>query len=265
MTYCTHYLLCRPEHYDVKYKINPWMDLSRVPARELAVAQWGKLFAILKSLGVKTELVPHTPGQPDMVFTANAGLVKGKRCVLSKFHHAERQGEEAGFRAWFEANGYEVVEPRKGSFEGEGDALFAKPDLLFSGYGFRTDRSISDELGGLLGVKTIVACELIDPRFYHLDTCFAPLSEEKAIFYPEAFTKDSIARMEREIELVAVPPEDAIRFACNAVVLEKDIVLPAGCAKTEVILQGLGFKTHAVELDEYLKAGGAAKCLSLKI
>ena len=29
--------------------------------------------------------------------------------------------------------------------------------------------------------------ELVDPRFYHLDTCFCPLAPGVAIYYPGAF------------------------------------------------------------------------------
>ena len=256
-------LLCRPDHYDVVYKINPWMDLTKTPAQGLAQTQWNNLFETLKRLEVPLELVSQTKSQPDMVFTANAGLVQGKRCMLARFRHKERQGEEAGFRAWFEQHGYAVSTPRSGSFEGEGDALFSAPDILFTGYGFRSDRAVSDELGVLFNLKAVVSCELVDPRFYHLDTCFAPLNKDSAIFFPAAFTKDSVRLMERDIELLPVPEDDALKFACNAVILGDQVVLPAGCAATEKLLQGRGFKTYPVQLDEFMKAGGAAKCLSL--
>lgn len=256
-------LLCRPDHYDVRYKINPWMDLSRTPTPERAVAQWKNLFDTLKAVGVQIELVAQTPHQPDMVFTANAGLVRGNDFVLAKFRHKERQGEEAGFQSWFEQRGFNVHVPKLGSFEGEGDALFATPDLLFTGYGFRTDRAAADEVATILGIAKMVPCELTDPRFYHLDTCFAPLSGGKALFFPDAFSAESVKAMQSSIEGIPVPVEDAVKFACNAIVLDKDVVIPAGCAETERILHSLGFRTHSVELDEYLKAGGAAKCLSL--
>ena len=241
------------------------MDLGRTPAQARAKGQWRNLFDALSKLGVKVELVEQLPDQPDMVFTANAGLVKGKNFFLAHFRYKERQGEEAGFRKWFEERGYSVHTAQTGTFEGEGDALFSSPEVLFMGFGYRTDRSIAEELATALKIKNVVPCELIDPRFYHLDTCFAPITPNKAIFFPQAFTKDSIKRMEKQIELIAVPAEDALRFSCNAIVLEKDIVLPAGCSATETVLQGLGFHTHSVELDEYLKAGGAAKCLVLKV
>ena len=241
------------------------MDPARAPEPGRALAQWQNLHDTLKKLGVNLHFVDPMPDYPDMVFTANAGLVCGKTAVLAQFKYRERQGEAVGFQRWFEENGYAVVIPRTGSFEGEGDALFSKPDTLFCGFGFRSDRPVCAEVGKLVHAKDLIECELIDPYFYHLDTCFAPVTAEKAIIFPEAFTKDSLARMEKHIELLPVPEHDAKRFACNAVLLERDVIVPAGCPETEGILQGLGCKTHPVELDEYIKAGGAAKCLSLKI
>lgn len=261
------WLLCRPDFYNVTYQINPWMDVTRAPHLTLAQSQWQELHHTLLRLGAWVEYVEPLKDQPDMVFTANAGLVKGKKFVLSRFKFKERQGEEPAFKAWFQEEGYEVLECKKGSFEGEGDALFsdAERDTLFMGCGFRTDEAVVEEVAGYLGVNTALPCKLVDGRFYHIDTCFAPLNSNQAIFFPGAFTQDSIDRMKKHIELIPVPADDAARFACNAVVLGKQVVLPANCAATEKILKGLGYEPFGVELGEYLKAGGSAKCLTLRL
>ena len=258
------WLVCRPIDYDVRYKINPWMDVSRVPEKSLAQQQWMALHHTLLRLGAWLEYVHHEDGLPDMVFTANAGLVRGSDVVLSRFRHKERQGEEIFFQRWFEESGFRVLYVTRGAFEGEGDALFAG-SRLFCGYGFRSDRSAHEEVATLLSVSDLVAVELVDPRFYHLDTCFCPLTQDMALFYPGAFSSDGIKALERTMELIAVPSDDASRFVCNAVVLGKDVVVAAGCESTYSLLASRGYHAHPVELSEFIKAGGAAKCLSLRL
>lgn len=258
------WLVCRPLDYDVRYKINPWMDLTRLPEKELAREQWTTLHHTLLRLGAWLEYVHHEDGLPDMVFTANAGLVRGSDVVLSRFRHKERQGEEGFFQRWFEERGFRILRVTSGAFEGEGDALFAGA-RLFCGYGFRSDLSAHEETAKLLCVSDLISVELMDPRFYHLDTCFCPLTNELALFYPGAFSAEGIRALERSIELISVPDSDAERFVCNAVVLGKDVVLPARCESTYGLLAARGFASYPVELSEFIKAGGAAKCLSLRL
>ena len=258
------WLVCRPQDYDVRYQINPWMDLSKRPEKALAKSQWNNLHHHILRLGGWLEYVEHADGWPDMVFTANAGLVRGKKAVVAKFRYPERAGESQFFRQWFESNGFQVLEVSKGAFEGEGDALFAG-DVLFCGYGFRSDVAAHEEVGSLLGAKELVPVKLQDPRFYHLDTCFCPLTPKLALVHPGAFNAEDLARLERSIEIIRVPAEDAVHFVCNAVVLGNDVVLPAECASTYKLLAERGFKAYPVPLGEFIKAGGAAKCLSLKL
>jgi len=63
----------------------------------------------------------------------------------------------------------------------------------------------------------------------------------------------------------AVPPSEGERFACNAVCLDRHVVLPTGCPETMEWLTQQGYNPHPVELDEFLKAGGSAKCLTLAL
>ncbi len=258
------WLVCKPKDYDVRYQINPWMDLTKTPQKEIAASQWMNLHHHILRLGGWLEYVEHADGWPDMVFTANAGLVRGREVVISKFRFKERAGEERYFKEWFLAAGYTVHELSSGAFEGEGDALFAG-DTLFCGYGFRSDRSAHEEVASLLGVSKVVAVQLQDPRFYHLDTCFCPLTPKLALVHPGAFNAQDLATLEQSMELIRVPPEDAVHFVCNAVVLGTDVVLPAGCSTTYKALADRGFIAHPVPLGEFIKAGGAAKCLSLKL
>ena len=258
------WLLCPPTFFDVSYEINPWMDVDVPPDKALAPEQWKNLHHTLIRLGAYVEYVEPTRGVPDLVFTANAGLVRDKKVILSRFKYKERQGEEPIFKKWFEHRGYQCFDVTSGAFEGEGDALFAG-ETLFCGYGFRSDPQVYDEVQSILDVKKMVLCELIDNRFYHLDTCFCPINESNAIFVRSAFTKESIQEMEKHIELHEVAEVDAERFVCNAMVLGTDIVLPAGCDATYSLLDSLGYTAYPVDLAEFLKGGGSAKCLTLRL
>lgn len=258
------WLLCEPTFFNVTYEINPWMSVKRGPVLARAHAQWQTLHHLLIRLGAWVEYVEPTPAQPDMAFTANAGLVRGNTCVLSRFFHRERSGESVGYRAWFEQNGYRVVEVANGAFEGEGDALFAG-ETLFAGYGFRTDPSALETAASELNVSDLVACRLVDPRYYHLDTCFCPVRADLALIVRRAFDAETLVEMERRLELLSVDDDEGERFACNSVVLGNTIIIPSGCPKTVAMLLARGFECFDVEMDEFLKAGGAAKCLSLRL
>ncbi len=258
------WLLCPPTYFDVTYEINPWMDIDQSPVKPVAGEQWRSLHHTLIRLGAFVEYVEPKKESPDIVFTANAGLVKGNDFVLSRFAVKERQAEEPVFRAWFESRGFKIHTVSTGSFEGEGDALFAG-EKLFCGYGFRTEQKVYGEVQKLLNIKELVFCELVDPRFYHVDTCFCPLNESTALFFPAAFTPESIKTMEKHLELLPVTEADAEKFVCNAVVLGQDVVLPAGCDSTYALLKSRGFNSYPVQLGEFLKGGGSAKCLSLRL
>lgn len=256
--------MCSPDHYDVTYEINPWMNRVNSPAKERAWYQWKTLHHTIIRLGGWVEYVEPHGGLPDMVFTANGGLVKNNRCVLARFRYKERQGEEPLYKKWFIDHGFEVTELNDVYFEGEGDALFAG-DTLFAARGFRSDAEVQPVLASVFAVRNLIDCELINPYFYHLDTCFAPLTPDQAIYFPGAFSESSRERMKKAIKLIEIPLEEAKRFACNCVVLGGNVVVPSGCPKTCQILSDLSFTPHEVELDEFIKAGGAAKCLVNKV
>ena len=256
-------LMCAPTAYALKYEINPWMRMENAPDVKLAACQWQELHRILKEdVGANVHLVEQAADCPDMVFTANAGLVRGKTALLANFRHPERQVEEPHFKAWFEAQGYTVeMPPAKDKFEGEGDALFAG-DTLLAGYLKRSDIGAHRWMADVLGVP-VLSLELTDNRWYHLDTCLFPLTPERVVYYPGAFDEYACRVIENTFETIQVNHEEALRFACNAVVLGKHVVLPSGCPQLTRTLGVEGYEVHSAELSEFLKAGGAAKCLTL--
>lgn len=262
-------LMCAPDYYGIEYEINPWMDVTKKANLPLAVAQWQHLYQTLLTLGVTVELIPQAKGWPDMVFTANGGLLYQGKIVLPHFKYKERQGESAYFRTWFIQAGYAILndfdlaKPNIPFFEGAGDALLAG-DTLFVGYGMRSNKEFFEQ-APYLDQRHLVYCELVDPYYYHIDTCFCPLNDKQAIWFPPAFSKESQARMENAIELIEVKASEARHFACNAVVVNKNIVIPQNCPDLTSTLEALGINVYACDMMEYIKSGGACKCLTLVI
>lgn len=258
-------LLCSPDYYGIEYEINPWMSKHRGSAPERAMGQWRHLHETLLGLGVRIDLLPPQPGLPDLVFTANAGLVFGDRFYSARFRHEVRARETPFFDAWFAAHGFSVHTLPEGCFfEGAGDALFCGR-RLFAGYRIRSDVHGHQYLGAALGCQ-VLPVELINPYFYHLDTCFCPLAPGEALWFPGAFDEYGRRVLEAHIpRLIAVEAEDAHRFGCNAVVVGRTVVLNAGCDRLAADLREHGYQPIAVELDEFIKAGGSAKCLTLRL
>jgi len=258
-------LMCPPEHYAIRYVINPWMKLSRQTNAEKADQQWNRLFEILSGLASRIRLIHAPAGLPDMVFTANAGLPVGKLFFVSRFRYRQRRPEAEHFKAWFEKRGFEIAEfPAGIFFEGAGDALFLG-EVLFAGYRFRSDIRAHTFIAGRLGIQ-VLSLELADKRFYHLDTCFAPLNSESALYYPAAFDRYAQKVIEENIpDPIRVPSREALRFVCNAVVLGRDVVMNRGCPGTRTLLTDRGFHVHEADPSEFIKAGGSAKCLTLQI
>jgi N-dimethylarginine dimethylaminohydrolase len=258
-------LMCPPDFYGIEYEINPWMSRARGADAEKARKQWRALFDALVRLGVQVELLEPQRGLPDLVFTANAGLMFKERFLSSQFRHEQRAKETPAFDAWFAAHGFSVEHLPAGMyFEGAGDALFCG-STLFAGYRIRSDALAHQEVARMIG-KQALPLELVNPRFYHLDTCFCPLAPGEAIYYPPAFDAYGRRVLRNQIQtLIPVVDAEAFRFACNAVVVGKHVVTNSGCPELHADLKELGYEPLGVELDEFLKAGGSAKCLTLRL
>lgn len=263
------FLMCRPEYYDVCYVINPWMEGNVHKAwLERATAQWHKLHQTV-SARAETVFVDPQPGLPDMPFVANAGLVVGGTVFLSHFKHDERRGEERFYEEWFEANGFSVVKAPAGiAFEGAGDALFDRTEpRLWAAFGHRSDSRSHDFLRDQLAPE-VVSLRLVDKRFYHLDTCFCPLEGGYILYYPKAFDAASQQLIEETVPAdhrIAIDEDDAMHFACNAVNIGDTVILNRASEALARRLATSGFDVVEVELTEFMKAGGAAKCLTLRL
>ncbi len=261
-------LVCPPDHFGIHYEINPWMRVSNAADKDASQAQWRTLTRILEEdAGAKLERMMPVAGLPDLVFTANAGVVHDGTAVISRFRHQERRGEEEHFARWFREHGYRVILLDKDCyFEGAGD-LLGFSDTWFGGYRQRSDIKAHRVLSDVYG-KEILPLELVTSRFYHLDTCFCPLSNGELLYYPPAFdayAQATIADRVDERRRIVVSHAEAARFACNAVCIGSHVVLPSGCPETMAILKDRGYTPHPLDLDQFLKSGGSAKCLTLAL
>jgi N-dimethylarginine dimethylaminohydrolase len=257
--------MCPPDYYGIHYEINPWMNTERQADHAEAVQQWNALRQAIEAAGAGVSLLDPVDGLPDLVFTANAAMIYGRQALLSRFRHPQRQGEEPHNRRWLAANGFDVIDaPADCNFEGAGDALFCG-DTLYAGYRMRSDAAGHQEIGRLLDVR-VIPVELVDPRYYHLDTCFCPLVEGEAIWYPAAFDEYGQRVIREHVSnLIEAEQTEAERFACNAVVIGKMVITNTGCDRLHDALAARGYLPVATPLGEFVKAGGSAKCLTLRL
>jgi N-dimethylarginine dimethylaminohydrolase len=263
-----HYLMCRPEHFAVRYSINPWMN-PRVPVdRDLALAQWDALRRTYLDLGHRIELLTPLAELPDMVFAANGATVVDGVVLGARFRHPQRAAEASAHLAWFRMAAQagavrRVVEPRFVN-EGEGDLLVAG-DVVLAGTGFRTDPRAHAEAAAVLG-RPVVPLELVDPRYYHLDTAIAVLDDATIAWLPAAFSPASreVLRARFPDALVATPADAAV-FGLNAVSDGRHVVLPAQAEALAAALAERGFIPVRVDVSELRKAGGGPKCCTLEV
>ncbi|MBV8981690.1 MAG: amidinotransferase [Acidimicrobiia bacterium] len=259
------YLMCPPEHFGVLYEINPWMHREVLVDADAARQQWENLKATLEQAGAHVEVLPPARDLPDLVFTANAGVVNGSQFVPSRFMHPERRGEVPHYVAWFEERGFTVDWlPDHVHHEGAGDAL-PFGSVLLSGYRFRSDAASHAYLSRLTGAA-VRSVELADERLYHLDLTFCPLDERRAMVAPEGWDRYGRRVVEALVpELLVLDTDQTLAFCANSVVVNSTVVMPSCPPPVGRQLEACGFDVVVCNVDEFLKAGGACRCLTLAL
>jgi N-dimethylarginine dimethylaminohydrolase len=273
------FLMCPPDHYAVAYSINPWMDPATWSQNDRALAkaarrEWVALRRTLSELGATIELVPAAAGLPDLVFTANSAVVLDGKALMARFRHRERQGEgphyETALRA-LQGRGHimsVVALPDGLVLEGAGDCVWdVARNLFWMGYGPRSDLAAREAVADTFGVE-VVALELADPRFYHVDTALSALPGGELMYVPGAFTaagRAAIAERTSPGERIAIADANAGRLAANTVCVGDALVMP-GCGEDLWrVLEARGYRVMVVPLPAFLRSGGAAFCLTLRL
>jgi len=262
-----HYLMCPPAHFAVEYAINPWMLAGTAVDRNRALAQWDVLRRTYLDLGHRVDQLAPVPGLPDMVYAANGATVVGGTVLAARFRHPQRAAEAAAHATWFRRAGARVVEPEFVN-EGEGDLLVVGSGpqaVILAGHGFRTDPRAHAEAARVLG-REVVPLELVDPRYYHLDTAIAVLDGTTIAWLPEAFAPSSRRVVaERFTDAVVADPADAAVLGLNAVSDGRHVVLPVRATRLAAAIAERGFVPVPVDLSELLKGGGGPKCCTLEV
>lgn len=264
------YLMCHPRHFAVTYAINAWMDPDRPVDVSRALEQWEALRSTYLALGHTVEVIDPAAGLPDMVFAANGATVAGGHALTARFWHPERRPEAELYARWLHQNTDLVVHRASFTNEGEGD-LLVLADLILAGTGFRTDPRAHREAAEIFE-RPVESLQLVDPRFYHLDTALTVLDDGEGgrraqiAYFPGAFDLASRARLRRLFpEAVCVSESEATAFALNSVSDGRHVVVPAGAPQFCERLRAAGFEPIVVELDEFAKAGGSVKCCTLEL
>lgn len=256
-------LMCSARHFSVNYAINPWMKIGSVDSQK-AVRQWQCLAQAYERLGVEVEVIQPDAALPDMVFSTDEGVVLDKKVVLGRFKYPERQPESIKYAAWFAEHGYEVMTTSQDHYL-EGGECLQWQQQYFLGVGFRTEEATAAELSQLLG-KPVTSLPLVDPFFYHLDTCFFPLDDRVAFYYPPAFSAVAKKRLQQTgAKLIAFSEAEAKNFAANSVVVNQTVLTQQGNPEFVKKLRSFGYEVVELEMSEFVKSGGGIHCLSLKV
>lgn len=257
------YAMTAPSFFTVEYAINPWMDTSTPVDTALAVRQWEQLLSTYRALGHTVEMVDPVKGLPDMVYAANGGLIVDGKAVVARFAYPQRAGEAAAHASWMRANGFEPSYTRHTN-EGQGDLLVVGSNIL-AGFGFRTDQRAHAEVAEITGLP-VTSLELVDPRFYHLDTALAVLDDTTIAYYPPAFSDDARTSLQRLFpDALEVASSDAYVLGLNVVSDGKHVLLPANATGFAAQIAEIGFEPIGIDLSELFKGGGSVKCCTLEV
>jgi N-dimethylarginine dimethylaminohydrolase len=257
------YAMTPPSFFTVEYEINPWMDVTAPVDVHAAQTQWQCLYETYLRLGHTVDLVDPVPGLPDMVYAANAGLIVNRAAIVARFRFAERAGESNAYADWMSSIGYRPVQTRHVN-EGQGDLLIVG-ELVLAGYGFRTDVRAHAEIAAALRMP-VISLELVDPRFYHLDTALAVLDDHTIAYYPPAFSTSAQAQLRALFpDAIVVGSADAYVLGLNAVSDGLHVVHPVRATGLAGQLREAGFVPVGVDLSELLRGGGSAKCCTLEV
>ena len=256
-------LMCRPEHFTVSYRINPWMHPEDPTDTSLALKQWSVLYETYQELGFQVDLISPIAGLPDMVYAANGGFVLDGIAYGAKFHHVERQPEGPAYMQWFQQQGFEVATPREVN-EGEGDFLLVGETILAAS-GFRSDTSSHREIADIYG-REVVSLQLVNPSYYHLDTALAVLDPSTIAYLPSAFDEPSLGVLrERYPDAIIATEDDAAVLGLNSFSDGHNVVIAKRAVSFHRDLQERGYNPIGVELSELLLGGGGVKCCTLEL
>jgi N-dimethylarginine dimethylaminohydrolase len=258
------FFLSKPNNFKIAYSINPWMNPKNKVNLDEAKKQWESLLEAYKTAGAQVEVFEDLKGWPDSVFGGDSVFLYGNEAFASRFRYPERSGEVEPMVERFRERGYNVHYPPEGLFfEGNGEAIVWN-GMIFGGYGVRSDRKAIEFIGETLGIKTLPI--RVMPPHFHVDTVLCPLSDDLLAYVPSGMDEDSAAAVEKlGVKLIAIDQEESLLLACNSMALDKNVVVSThNSPKFDAELKKSGFEVLPLDLSEFAKSGGGAKCLTLE-
>lgn len=254
-------LMCEPKYFQVDYSINPWMKVGSVNKKK-AYQQWLELLRVLRDLGVMVDVIEQEKGLPDMVFSADQGIIKGDEILLGNFRFPQRKMENEIYKNWFEKQNLKIRNlPKNICFEGGGESVWFG-GRLFVGFGFRGDLGAIREIRKSWGIE-VIPLKLINPYFYHLDTALFVLNKEIVFYYPNAFSEKSQVTLKKIVpNLISIEKKEAFNFAANSLVTDHHAVIQEGNRRTKKGIEGQGYRVIEINVSEFMKAGGGIHCLT---
>lgn len=264
------YLMVEPNHFRVDYAINPFMHLDDQPDPVRSRHQWLMIVAAIEAAGGSVHVLSQLPDAPDMVYAMNLGLAlqseagDSSQVVLSHMRYAQRRMETLSADEWFAARDFarrSIGRDGVGAHFEAGDAFAWRGELVV-GYGPRTEELALKHLAGDLEVS-VRGFRITNPGMYHMDIGFCPLDGSRAMVCPDAYDDASAAALLALVpEPLVLTEEEALTFCANSVVLGSTIVMPACPDRVRVQLEDWGFDVVVVAVGEFLKGGGAIRCLT---
>jgi arginine dihydrolase len=272
------FLMCPPSYFAVTYSINPWMDPAVWSKRPHSLAQkaqveWRSLKYLIEQSGGVVDVMIPAPGVPDLVFTANSAVVLDGKALLARFRHPERRLEEPRFAAAFDA----LVErkmlkcrvnvPADIVLEGAGDCIWDQErELFWVGFGPRSSERAAMVVEETFGFPT-VGLELVDARFYHLDTAFSVLAGGQIMYFKEALSAGSLRVLHERVDSrdrIEVSEEDACSMRLNGIRIGRTLILSSCSPQLRRQLADRGYGISVTSLSSFLLGGGSAYCLTLR-
>jgi N-dimethylarginine dimethylaminohydrolase len=259
-------LMCPPNYFDVEYEINPWMNKDNKVNRVAVLNTYSAVKSVYDAVGFPVYEIEQEKGLPDMVYTANIGYAEGNVFLRSNFKHPERRKEPKLAADFLKQNGFEIhTVPEEIFFEGEGDVI-RSDKKYFMGHGKRTDPRAKKYLEETFK-KEFIDLELIDPYYYHLDTCFAPLNDDVVVINRKSFTPEALGKIEKSFnKIIDTNDQDNKVLACNLVVAGNVVVLGKGISpELSENIKKEGFEVREIDMSEYMKGGESVKCITFEI
>jgi N-dimethylarginine dimethylaminohydrolase len=258
-------LICPPDNFSIEYEINPWMKTSNIIDKIKVFNQYTTLKDIFNKLNLAYKEITPNKGLPDQVFTTDVGLVFKNTFIKANFLYGPRKKEADIAESFFRQKKFKIETlPEDIYFEGGDVVRFG--DRFFLGYGKRTSYEAAFHIQKILN-KQVVPVKLDDPYFYHLDTLFSPINKDTALIYQKALSQKENAKITKYFKnIIEVSDADSLRFACNNLVFNNNVILPEGISNDLINkIKSQDLQIHKLDFSEYLKGGGGIHCVSLEM